>query len=150
MPKVREALDYLTTQLPSAHPLADHNFSTDGINIFIEHYGRLVKITDAGQLEMRERIEAYLQRVEWDRSGRPARFYPLARSLHNETAKILVIDPYISFGRPVLSGTGIRTEIIAERYYAGESMDDIAKDYRRSRMEIEEVIRCQHRLTKAA
>lgn len=150
MPKVREALDYLKTRYPSKHPLADHNFMTDGINLFIEHYGQLIKITDSEQLEMKEVIESYLSRVDWDQSGRPIRFYPLARDLGGKEAKIIVIDPFLSFGRPVLAGTGIRTDIIAERYYAGESMDDIAKDYRRSRREIEEVIRCQHHLTKAA
>jgi uncharacterized protein (DUF433 family) len=148
--KIREALDYLETQFHSEHPLAEHRFTTDGINLFIEHYGQLVKITDAAQLEIRRVIESYLRRVEWDHAGLPTRFYPLVRDLRDREAKIIVIDPYVSFGRPVLAGTGIRTEIIAERYYAGEPIDDIAKDYRRSRMEIEEVIRCQYLLTKAA
>jgi uncharacterized protein (DUF433 family) len=150
MLKVREALDYLQIRFPSEHPLAEYRFATDGIHLFIERYGQLVKITDAAQLEMREVIKAYLRRIEWDPSGLPARFYPLTRDLHEREAKIIVIDPYVSFGHPVLAGTGIRTDIIAERYYAGESIDDIAKDYRRSRMEIEEVIRCQYLLTKAA
>jgi uncharacterized protein (DUF433 family) len=150
MPKVREALDYLTAQFPSQHPLAEHKFATDGINIFIERYGQLVKITDAAQLDMREVIESHLRRVEWDLAGLPTCFYPLARNLHDKEAKILVINPLVSFGRPVLTGTGIPTSIIAERYYAGESIDDIAKDYRRSRMEIEEAIRCEHLLAKAA
>jgi uncharacterized protein (DUF433 family) len=150
MLKVREALDYLKMQFPSDHPLAEHNFATDGLNLFIEHYGELVKITDASQLVLRQVIEAHLRRVEWDESGLPTRFYPLARSLADVTAKVIVIDPRLAFGRPVLVGTGIRTEMIADRYYAGESIDDIAKDYRRSRMEIEEVIRCHYLLTKAA
>ena len=55
----------------------------------------------------------------------------------------VVIDPYVSFGRPVLVGTGIPTAVIAARYKAGESVDDLADDYGRSREEIEEAIRCE-------
>ena len=44
---------------------------------------------------------------------------------------------------PVLVGTGIATAVIAERYKAGESMDDLANDYARERLQIEEAIRCE-------
>jgi uncharacterized protein (DUF433 family) len=33
--------------------------------------------------------------------------------------------------------------VIAERYKAGESIDALADDYGRSRLEIEEAIRCE-------
>ena len=57
--------------------------------------------------------------------------------------KVVVIDPRISYGRPVLAGTGIPTAVVAERYKAGESIDELAEDYGRSRKEIEETIRCE-------
>ena len=56
---------------------------------------------------------------------------------------MVVIDPDISFGRPVIAGTGITTSIIAERYKAGESIADLGHDYGRPRNEIEEAIRCE-------
>ena len=46
-------------------------------------------------------------------------------------------------GERVLVGTGIPTAIVAERYKAGESIDELAEDYGRSRNEIEEAIRCE-------
>jgi uncharacterized protein (DUF433 family) len=55
----------------------------------------------------------------------------------------VVIDPRISFGRPVLAGSGIPTAVIADRYKAGESVDELADDYGRKRLEIEEAIRCE-------
>ena len=55
----------------------------------------------------------------------------------------MVIDPHISYGRPVLVGTGIPTAVVAERYKAGESIDELAEDYGRSRKEIEEANRCE-------
>jgi uncharacterized protein (DUF433 family) len=60
-----------------------------------------------------------------------------------------VIDPQVSFGRPVLVGTGIPTAVIAGRYKAGESMDALADDYGRQRFEIEEAIRCELALEAA-
>jgi len=52
-----------------------------------------------------------------------------------------IIDPYVYFGRPVLVGTGIPTAVIADRYKAGDSVDDLANDYGRQWLEIEEATR---------
>jgi uncharacterized protein (DUF433 family) len=49
----------------------------------------------------------------------------------------------VGFGRPVLLGTGVTTLSIAERFDAGESIEDLAADYGRPRGEIEEAIRCE-------
>ena len=46
--------------------------------------------------------------------------------------------------------SGIPTAIIAERYKAGESIDDLARDYDRERDEIPEAIRCELHLAAAA
>lgn len=47
-------------------------------------------------------------------------------------------------------GSGIPTAVIAERYKAGESIQDLAADYGRAPEEIEEAIRCELRLAEAA
>lgn len=149
LPKVREALGYLTMQLASEHPLVEQEFETDGLDLFITRYGQLINITQAGQLAMRRVMQVYLRRIERDLNGMPIRLYPFTRSAPAEHVRMIVIDPYISFGRPVLAGTGIVTAIIAERYRAGESIDELAADYRRSRQDIEEVIRCEMPLMAA-
>jgi len=59
--------------------------------------------------------------------------------------RVVVIDPEVSFGKPVLVGTGIPTSTVAERYKAGESVDDLAEDYDLERAKIEEAIRCELR-----
>jgi uncharacterized protein (DUF433 family) len=102
-----------------------------------------VNITREGQLVIKELTETYLQRVERDRVGIPIRLYPFTRERKPEEPRSIVIDPYISFGRPVLAGTGIATNIIAQRYKAGESIGELAEDYGRSRSDIEEAIRCE-------
>ncbi|WHZ17256.1 MAG: hypothetical protein OJF52_004108 [Nitrospira sp.] len=148
--KVRMAVTYLSRQFPSKHPLADREFETDGIDLFIQKFEQLINISQAGQLAMREVLQTHLRRIERDVAGIPVRLYPFTRKRDSEEEpKAVVIDPQVSFGRPVLTGTGIPTAVIAERYKAGESMDALADDYGRQRSEIEEAIRCELALEAA-
>lgn len=149
LPKVRAALAYLKTRFPSEHPLADQRFETDGLDLFIQKYGQLINISQAGQLAMRSLLEAHLRRIERDPAGFAVRLFPFTRKRENDEPKVVVIDPHVSFGRPVLVGTGIATAVIAERYKAGESIDELADDYDRERLEIEEAIRCELQLEAA-
>lgn len=142
--KVRTAMNYLSKQFPSRHPLADQEFETDGLNLFIKKFSQLINISQEGQLAIQEVLHAHLYRIERDLKGIPVRLYPFTRKRDlQEEPRVVVIDPHISFGRPVLAGTGIPTAVIAERYKAGESVDDLADDYGRRRLEIEEAIRCE-------
>jgi uncharacterized protein (DUF433 family) len=143
LPKVRNAVQYLKKQYGSPHPLWSHQLATDGLDLFVERYGRLINISRAGQLAMRELLVTSLKRIERDNSGIPIKLYPFTWSDIRHAPKIVVIDPRLSFGRPVIAGTGLATEVIAERYKAGESMDDLAKDCGREKAEIEEAIRCE-------
>jgi len=143
MPTVREALTYLEAQLPSAHPLADRKFETDGIDLFIEQYGKLINISQDGQLAMLNVLRVYLSRIERDTAGVPVKLYLFTRTRQADEPKVVAIDPYVSFGRPVLVGTGIPTAVIAERYKAGESIQALAEDYERPPHDIEEAIRCE-------
>lgn len=141
--KVRRALEYIAREFRSAHPLAEQRFETDGVDLFVERYGELVNISQHGQLAMRKVLEAYLRRVERDPQGLVVRLYPFTRKREADEPRAVVIDPWVSFGQPVLAGTGIPTAVIAERYKAGESIEDLAADYGRDRLEIEEAIRCE-------
>ncbi len=142
--KVRTAMNYLSKQFPSRHPMADQEFVTDGLNLFIKKFSQLINISQEGQLAIQEVLQAHLHRIERDLKGIPVRLYPFTRKRDlQEEPRAIVIDPQVSFGRPVLAGTGIPTAVIAERYKAGESVDDLADDYGRRRLEIEEAIRCE-------
>ena len=93
---------------------------------------------------MRSLLEAYLRRVELDDVGIALRLFPFTRQSDiMEQPRMVVLDPQMCFGRPSISGTGISTEIIVERYKAGESVDDLVVDYRLEREAVEEAIRCE-------
>ena len=141
--KIREAINYLRKHFSSKHPLAEQRFETDGIDLFIDKFGQLINVTQSGQIALRDLLNAHLHRIEHDATGTAVRLYPFTRKRDLSEPRSVVIDPHISYGRPVLVGTGIPTAAIAERYKAGESIDELAEDYGRSRNEIEEAIRCE-------
>jgi uncharacterized protein (DUF433 family) len=150
MPKVRRSIEFLKTKLGSPHPLADHKFETDGIDLFISHCGQFISVSQGGQLAVKELLQAHLRRIEWDDLGVPIRLYPFTRKRALDEPRHIVIDPFISFGRPVIAGTGIVTELVAERFKAGELSDELATDYGCDREKIEEAIRCELNLAEAA
>lgn len=149
MPKVRAAIDYLKKHTRGKearlHPLISRQLETDGMDLFIQHYGKLINVSSDGQISMREILSAALHRIERDTKGIPIKLYPFTRNDFKDAPSIVVIDPSLSAGRPVIAGTGLPTEIIAERYKAGESIEDLAHDYEREQAEIEEAIRCELR-----
>lgn len=141
--KIRIALKFLARHYPSSHPLADHHFQTDGLDLFVERYGALINASREGQLEMARVIRMYLARVERDERGVALRLYPFTRSLPHESPRLVVIDPRVAFGKPVLVGTSIPTGVIAERFKAGDSVSALVEDYDRPADEIQEAIRCE-------
>jgi uncharacterized protein (DUF433 family) len=148
LPKVRNALTYVGRQFQVEHPLINQAFQTDGLDLFVERYGELIDASREGQRVMREMIGVYLKRIEWDAKGLPVKLYPFVRDTKAEPApasdpRVVVMSPTISFGRPVIAGTGIPVSSIFERYKAGDSIADLAQDFRLEIGAIEEAIRCE-------
>ncbi len=146
MPKVRTALEFLRKRLHSRRPLAEQQFETDGVSLFVDYYGRLMSITEPGQYAMREMLGDHLRLVRRDPKGVPVKLLLFAPKGGRHLGKPSIqIDPKLSFGQPVLAGTGIRTAIIAQRFYAGETLAELAEDYGRPAAQIEEAIRFERK-----
>ena len=143
LPSTRDALDYVKKKLRLPRTLANRLFMTDGVDLFVPHYGNLVNVSKQGQLAMKELLAAALVRVEWDDNDQPVRLFPFTRNESANSANLIMIDPCVSGGRAVIRGTRIAVEVVAERYKAGESIGELAQDYGRKPNEIEEAIRCE-------
>jgi uncharacterized protein (DUF433 family) len=143
--KVRTALDYLEQQFGVSHPLSRVEFQTDGVDLFVSSVGKLINASQAGQLAMRETLKHLLQRIELDETGVAIALFPYTHNPANldqdNLPKPVLINPSISFGRPILVQSGIPTQVLKERYEAGESMADLAEDYDCDRDLVEEAIR---------
>lgn len=101
--KVRKALTYVARELGKARPLIEQEFSTDGVHLFVERYGKLIAASQQGQTAMREVLQAGLRRIERDDTGLAARLFPWRKD--PSEPRIIAVDPRISFGRPVLAKT---------------------------------------------
>lgn len=148
LPKVRTALDYVKRQFHIERPLIDQTFQTDSLNLFVERYGDLINASREGQQAMKEIMSVYLKRIERDAKGLPIKLYPFTRDTESDAApksdpRVVVMNPSVSFGRPVIAGTGIPVSSIYERYKAGDSVAELAQDFRLDISAIEEAIRCE-------
>lgn len=136
---IRSAVRYLTEGLDVEHPLASEAFKTNGVDLFVDRLGRLINVSREGQLGMRHVLDASLERVEYDHSGRAVRLFPLFKRA--EAPKHVVLDPRRAFGRPILRGTSVPVADIRARFDAGESVGALSQDYGVTRTMIEEALR---------
>jgi uncharacterized protein (DUF433 family) len=144
LPKVRKAVDYLRRSFNSKRPLADEQFETDGVDLFVEKMGSLIGATQEGQIQMREFIRDRLKRVYRDPKGVPEKIVLFPAKAKTASADI-VIDPRLSFGRPVLDRFGVRTAVLAERFDAGDDIEVLAREYSAPPEAIQNAIRCERR-----
>ena len=135
---IRDALEYAEKQLKIEHLLVRNELRTDGKDLFIKRIKELVNISRGGQLALRKILDAHLQRIEHE-MGWPIRLYPFLLDF-SEDRKIVMIDPTISFGRPVTARRQISAQVLAERYDAGEKIKTLAEDYKLGKKEVEEAI----------
>jgi uncharacterized protein (DUF433 family) len=150
MVKIRIALDYAEEKAEIKRLLLSDRLMTAAGEIFIEHLGQLLNIGRGGQVAMRDVLGAYLQRIDRDNIGNPARLFPFTRPSDlkkpsPDAPRTVVIDPSIAFGRPVAMKKAIRTATIAERFNLGESVSSLAEDYEMTVPEVEEALRYERR-----
>ncbi len=146
---IRLALNYVKRQFGWKRPLIEQEFRTDGVSLLIEHLGKLIDVSAAGQIVMKNIVESHLKRLEWE-DNVVTRLFPFTRVNYADSPRTILIDPRFSFGRPILCDSRIETAIIAERYKAGDSVELLADDYGCSRLEIEEGLRCELSFQDAA
>lgn len=142
MKDIRAALERILKKEPSTkYPLATRHFATIGKRLFLEEAGN--HTTPDGQLALGKFLDVYLKRIEHGADGMAAKLYPFPRFLRGQAnaPRSVVIDPRLAFGRPVLAGTRIPTNVIAQRLVTGENPEEIAEDYDRNVSEILEAIR---------
>lgn len=149
LPKVRTALVRVGEKIGKPHPLVTQAFLTDRRDLFIEEMGKIINVSKSqGQLGF-DFYNKFLERVVTGPAG-TIRFFPFVVGPSPKEPKTIEINPFVSFGKPVISGTGISTAIIASRFNARESVRDLAKEYGCTPEQIEEAIRWERTIPVAA
>jgi uncharacterized protein (DUF433 family) len=143
--KVRDALDYVKSDLKIERPLLSLKFQTDGVDLFVEELSNLLNVT-THVYAFEQIMRAYLKRIHRDVKGVPVKLYPFLRKEDMEKPDPpmpIEIDPRVAFGRPVLIGRAVPTAVLADRFKAGDSIEDLAGDFEVTPSDIQEAIRCE-------
>ncbi len=140
MQRIRRAMEWFRENYDTPHPLAELNLETDGYDLFIRVMDIPINATRRGQAGFPEVLARYLRRIERDRDKIPVRFYPYT---YTQAPKSIVMDPAVAYGRPVMAGTRVTSQMIFDRYSGGESLGDIAADYDLEISLVEEALRCE-------
>ncbi len=137
---VRRATHFLRKELGSEHPLATTEMRTAGRKLFVNTYGKYVNISEHGAQLLLKTFEVHLSRVKRQPDG-PIRLFPFTRVDYESSPKHVAIDPRYRFGRPFLTKSGVELDAVTDRYQAGESIEQLAKEFGCQVAEIEEAIR---------
>lgn len=126
---IRAALDIVLSDEPTAaHPLLSGRFHRSGKRLFVESLNEKVAASKPiqGQRPLGDLLDQYLDRIVVDDALDPIQLFPMKR---NDSQRV-VLDFNISSGRPVVKGTGILVECLADLYKAGTSVSTLANEYR--------------------
>ena len=136
LPTVRKVVSYCQDDLGVEYPLVTYRFKVDRRQIFVEQgEGRLLNVLGYEGMQAWDAIlDPFLDSVDYHHEF-ARRWWPRGRELN------VVVDPDYGFGFPVIADTGIRTEIIAERYKVGETPEEIAGDFAIKIPQVEDAIR---------
>lgn len=105
-------------------------FQTDGVDLIVDRLGTLINVTREGQREMADVMRQHLKRIERNAAGVPVRMFLFTRTDERSgQPAAVVIDPHFAFGRPVLAGRAVSSAVLADRFKAGDSFEQLAGDY---------------------
>lgn len=137
---IREALDVAEKEFRIQRLLISAQLKASAGQLFLDRYTDLLELSRSQQIAMRVVLEQYLERIEFDASKLPAEFYPFERSPRNKGQRIILLSPFVSFGRAVIKRCGVSTRAIAQRLDVGESEEQVIGDYGITEAELEEAI----------
>jgi len=145
--RIRPALDRLDRELGLRNALASDRLATDGAEVLYDYgavldpggIAELVTVR-SGQRVFAPVVQDYLGRIRYARDHWAEQVelpgYALAR---------VVVNLGVAHGRPVLEPAHIPVEDILHRWIAGDSLAELADDFRMTGPEVEDVIRAATR-----
>jgi uncharacterized protein (DUF433 family) len=151
MQRVRPALQALEDGLGIEHALASRRLYTDGAELLFDYaenhrdtvHGNAAKhlvVVRSGQRVFTELVLEYLRRIEYASDG----YAELIHVPAYEHAQV-VVDPTRSFGAPIFERGGSRLDDVLQRFWAGESLDELSDEFGVPLSQLEDVLRVASR-----
>lgn len=129
------------------YPLHSRRFVTDGRKIFLEAVERVGDETK--MLDVRERQFAFesiirpslIEGIEYGDDSQALRWYPVSKR------KVIVLDPGLQFGEPIIAKAGVPTDTLAAAFKAEqEDAHRVGRLYRVSPEAVRAAVVFEHRL----
>jgi uncharacterized protein (DUF433 family) len=140
---IRRIVENCQQILGVPRPLTTLRFKTGGREIFVDQGAVLLEVGRRKGMRAWERVlRPYLETLDYREDGAARRWWPLGRH------EPILVDPDYGFGLPVVAHSGVRTEIILERFRAGDLDKQIADDFEVSAEEVQRAL--QFELQRAA
>jgi uncharacterized protein (DUF433 family) len=139
---IRKVVQYCQDELQFPYPLATETFKTDRRRIYIEAGdGRLLEVLGGqrGAQAWDAILDPFLETIDYQNDF-ARRWWPLGKD------ELVVVDPAYGFGAPVVVGSGVRTELVAERAEVGDRPEVIAYDFNLTPEQVESALRFESKL----
>ncbi len=135
VPKIVKAHKILATHYQTRYPFATYGILTDGEKVLFEdEVGEIINADDSLQIYIREVIEPFCERIEFNSQHLATRFFPNGKNSQ------VVIDPKRKFGQPIIKGTNILTNTIYALYLGKESVKKIANIFELTDDQVQDAI----------
>ena len=143
---IRETINIARQDLGD-YPLHSRRFVTDGRKIFLEAVERIGD--DAKMLDIRNRqfaIESVIrpsliEGIEYGANAQALRWYPEPKR------KVIVLDPALQFGEPIIAEAGVPTDTLAAAYKAEQGdAQRVARLYRVTSQAVKAAVAFEHKL----
>ena len=122
------------THYPFAMKMVLEGLRTDGTKVFLELKDGTTNNVDSTQQFEFTFIKEILKKLDFDADSMAVRYWPLGKE------KSIVCDPHHQFGRPVIDGTNINSEVLYKMYLGDEPIDFIADLYKISSEQVNDAI----------
>ncbi|MDQ1086956.1 MULTISPECIES: DUF433 domain-containing protein [unclassified Siphonobacter] len=133
--KILQAHEVSSKLLQTPFPFASSFLLTDSKTLFVEIGNEILITADARlQYEIKEVMEGFCRKIEFDTDKVAAKFWPLGKD------RSVVIDPQKQFGQPIIQGTNILAETLHRIHLGGEEESTIASLYQITPQQVEEAL----------
>ena len=138
---IRKAVAVLESEVGLQHALASQRLFTDGASVLYDYAEdeqdeELLTHVVTQQRVLADVVSQYLQLITYGSDGWPERLVSPTTS-----RPVVVVDPERGFGQPIFIRGGVRVEDVLDRWRAGESLAEVAKDFGVPAEDVEDILR---------
>lgn len=150
---IREAARIAREEFSTPYPFTRQQFHTDGKRVFLEAAEQigdthLVDIISRQYVMDQVYRPSFLASIDYSSIGDAERWYPMNDNQHPD--KSIVIDPQRTFGKPILTESGVPTRVLYDAYRLNEPLDVIAANYAITPEAVKQAVLYESRLQAVA